>query len=469
MPVETKPTVDVTRQLAALSASLDHEALPEEVRYRTRLFVLDGIAVMLGAVGFAEFNRDRCLEDYLDMTAPPGGSTVVGTSRTTTPMMAAFANGTMSEVLDCQDTNIDCRIHNGAAVIPAALVMAEETGASGPDLMAAVVAGYEVGCRLGKANQPAHWYSGFQITGTYNTCGAAASAGRLLGLDSEAMYAALGISGFIIPVSNGDNVFKGHSIKPIHGGQPAMCGISAAYLAQAGYRAGPLEGEPPRYHAPLYILGNPEPDLEEAVRDIGEHWHSLEVGFKPYPVGLFNIGPVEACLAMLDEAPIDADRIEAVTIETYHDARKFTGEKYTTTRSNYVDAHLSMPCSVAVTLMDGEMTPRQLTDDRLRDPAVHKLAAKVKVIESEAMNRQYPHEWPLTVTIRLADGSRRRHHIQQVKWSPRLPPVWEEMAAKFHAMGDSVIGSDRCDQVVEFVANLDTAESVRPLLELVRR
>ena len=155
--------------------------------------------------------------------------------------------------------------------------------------------------------------------------------------------------------------------------------------------------------------------LEEAVRGIGEHWHSLEVGFKPYPVGLFNIGPVEACLAMLGEAPIDVGQIEAVNIETYHDARKFTGEKDTTTRSNYVDAHLSMPCSVAVTLMDGEMPPRQLTDERLQDPAVHELAAKVKVVESEAMNRQYPHDWPLTVTIRLADGSRREHHIQQVK------------------------------------------------------
>ena len=97
---------------------------------------------------------------------------------------------------------------------------------------------------------------------------------------------------------------------------------------------------------------------------------------------------------MLGEAPVDVGQIEAVNIETYHDARKFTGEKYTTTRSNYVDAHLSMPCSVAVTLMDGEMPPRQLTDERQQDPAVHELAAKVKVVESEAMNRQYPHDWP---------------------------------------------------------------------------
>ena len=390
MPDGTETKINVTQQLAELSAGLNHDALPEEVRYRTRLFVLDGISVMLGAVDFAKANQDRCLETYMDMMAPPGDCTVVGTGRTTTPMMAAFANGCMSEVLDCQDTNIDCRIHNGAAIIPAALGMGEVTDASGADVMAATVAGYEVGCRLAKANQPEHWYSGFQITGTYNTCGAAATAGRLLGFDAETMNAALGISGFIIPVSNGDNVFKGHSIKPIHGGQPALCGISSAYLAKAGYKSGPLEGEPPRYHAPLFILGQPNPDLEEAVRGIGSHWHSLEVGFKPYPVGLFNIGPVEVCLTMMKEAPIDVAAVESIKIETYHDARKFTGEKYTTTSSNFVDAHLSMPCSVALTLMDGEMTPRQLTAERLKDPAVHEFAARVKVIEVEAMNRMYP-------------------------------------------------------------------------------
>ena len=469
MPDGTVNQVKVTQQLAELSAGLTYDALPDELRYRTRLFVLDGISVMLGAVAFAEANRDRCLESYLDMTAPPGSSTVVGTRRTTTPMMAAFANGTMSEVLDCQDTNIDCRIHNGAAVIPAALVMGEVTDASGVDVMAAVVAGYEVGCRLGKATQPNHWYSGFQITGTFNTCGAAAAAGRLLGFDTETMAAALGISGFIIPVSNGDNVFKGHSIKPIHGGQPALCGISAAYLAKAGYRSGPLEGEPPRYHAPLYILGEPNPDLNEAVRGIGEHWHSLEVGFKPYPVGLFNIGPVEACRTMLKEAPIDVGGIESIQVRTYHDARKFTGEKYTTTHSNYVDAHLSMPFSIAVTLMDGEMTSRQLTDERLKDPTVHQLASRIKVIEEEEMNRLYPHEWPLDIEIRFRDGTTRKHHIDRVKWSPRIPPLWDEMAAKCHAMGDVVLGAERCDQVIDFVANLDDAASVRPLTEMLRR
>ena len=461
--------MEVTAQLAAYAADLAHHHLSEEVRNRTRMFVLDGLGVMLGAVAFAERDGDRCLDRYLELAAPPGAGTVVGSRLKTTPMMAAFANGTLSEVLDCQDTNITARIHNGAAIIPAALAMGEVLASSGRDVMAAVVAGYEVGCRLGLATQPEHWYSGFQITGTFNTCGAAATAGRLMGFGADDMAAALGISGFIIPVSNGDNVFKGHSIKPIHGGQPAMCGLSAAYLAQSGYRAGPLEGEPPRYHAALHILGRENPDLAEAVRGLGEVWHALEVGFKPYPVGLFNIGPVEAALALVAERPIAAADIEAVEIRTYHDARKFTGEKYTTATSNYVDAHLSMPYSVAVTLIDGEMTPGQLARDRLADGAVHALAQRVKVVEVEEFNAMYPHEWPLVLEVRLKDGEVCEKRIDQVKWSPRRPPPWDEMAEKFTAMAEPVIGPARAADVIDFVAALDDAPSVAPLMELVGR
>jgi len=476
MPKNTKETsltkkqgLDVTAQLAAFAANLTYDDLPEEVRHRARMFVLDGLGVMLGAVTFAEQDEDYCLDHYLELAAPPGRGTIVGSRRRTNPMMAAFANGTRSEVLDCQDTNITARIHNGSAIIPAALAMGEELTSSGRDVMVAAVAGYEVGTRLGHAVQPSHWHSGFQMTGTFNTCAAAATVGRLMEFDTDKMAAALGISGFIMPISNGDNVFKGYNIKPIHGGQPAMCGLSAAYLARSGYRAGPLEGEPPRHHAALHILGCENPDLTEATRGFGKIWHSLEVGFKPYPVGLLIIGPVEAALALTAEKPITTDNIEAVEIKTYHEGLKFTGEKYTTTSSNYVDAHLSIPFCVATTLIDGEMTPRQLSRDRLADKAVHALARRITVVEDEDFSAMYPHEWPLNLQVRFKDGEVREKRIDQVNWSPRRPPPWDEITAKFTTMAEPVIGSSRTKDAIDFVGDLDKAPSVEYLLKLVRK
>jgi 2-methylcitrate dehydratase PrpD len=465
--VQDASRIEITRLLAEFAAGINFENLPEEVRKRSRLFVLDGISVMLAAVDFATRDDDHCLKHYLDAAAPPGPATIVGMKRKTTPMMASFANGLLSEVLDYQDSNLAAKLHPGTANIPATLSVSETSACSGRELLAAVVAGYEVACRLGMATQPAHWYSGFQATGTYNTCGAAAAAGRLLGFGIEDMVAALSIAGFVLPISNGDNIFKGHSAKPIHGGQSATSGVSAAYLAHAGYRAGPLEGEAPRYHAPLCILGTDDPNLEEAVRGIGTIWHSLEVGFKPFPVGHLNIGPVEICLHLMAERPIEISRIESVEVRSFHDAWKFTGQKYTSIESNYVDSQLSLPFTVAATLIDGEMTPRQLARTRLIDPALHDLASRVTVVPVDEMSQLFPHEWPVEVEIRLKDGEVRKKRIDQVMWSPRRPPTWEAVAGKFLSSATPVIGEERALRAIEFVAGIDDKPSVAPLLDLV--
>ena len=460
--------MSVTVELARFAASLRYEDVPEDLVERMRKALLDGLAIMLAAADFGRVNGDRELATYLDDMAPSGAATVVGFGRRTTPMMAAFANGTLCEVLDCQDCNLTARIHNGAAVTPAVLALAETVGASGRDVLTAMLAGFEVGTRLGHAVQPAHWHQGFQITGTFGTSGAAAAAGRLLGLSAEAMASALGISGFIMPVSNGDNVFKGHSAKPVHGGQPAQSGISSAYLAKAGYGAGPLEGEEPRYHAALHILGDGNPDLDRAVAGLGETWATRELAFKPYPIGLLIIGPVEVILDQLARHRPDHRKVTAIEVRSYHDAQKFTGEKYTTTESNFVDAHLSIPYCIAAALMDGEVTPRQFDKERLRDPAVHALAGRVTVTGNDEMDARYPHEWPVEVTLVMSDGEKLTGAVDQVKWSPRRPPTWDDLAAKFAAMAEPVIGSEKVGQAIDFIAAVDQADTIGPLMDMVR-
>ena len=457
----------VTARLARFASDFRFQDAPEDLHGRMKMALLDALAIMLGAAHFARTNHHRELIDYLNATAPPGPCAVVGHGLRTNPMMAAFANGTLCEVLDCMDCNLTARIHNGPAVTPAVLALAESSGASGRDVLAAMLVGFEIGTRLGHAVQPAHWHSGFQITGTYNTCAAAAAAGRILGLDAEAMEAALGASGFIMPVSHGDMIFKGHSVKPIHGGQPALCGIEAAFLARAGYRAGPLEGEPPRHHAVLRILGEPDPDFDRAVEGLGETWTTRELAFKPYPIGLLIIGPVEIVLDQFAGRGIPPDEIRSVEVRSYHAACMFTG-KYTTVDSNYVDAHLSIPFCLAVALTDSELTVRQLTNERLRDGRLHALARRVTMTEDPAMTERFPHEWPVGVAITMNDGTVHEGRVDQVKWSPRRPPSWDDIAEKFVALGAPVIGSD-AHRVVEDVAGIESRDTIAPLMESVLR
>ena len=280
--------------------------------------------------------------------------------------------------------------------------------------------------------------------------------------------AALGIAGFIMPVSNGDNVFKGHSVKPIHGGQPALCGLSSAYLAQAGYRSGPLEGEPPRYHAALSMLGTNSQHGEASVSDLGESWTCLETGFKPYPVGLFNIGPVEICLDLVSQGAIDPSRIESIDVTTYHDAWRFTGQKYTTPASSHVDANLSMPYSIAVALIDGTVTSDQLTGERLADPEIHDLAGCVTVRWDESMDERYPEEWPVRIDITLDDGETITHSLDAVNWSPRRPPTWDQLAEKASGLAEPVIGHENALRLIHVVGELEDVSALAPLMDLCR-
>ena len=249
--------MNVTARLAELAADLFYDGLPEDIIQRSRMFVLDAAATMMAAVTFSRDNDDRMLRAYLDVVAAqPGPSSIVGHGMSTTPMMAAFANGVMMEVLDYSDSNLKYRTHNGTPILPAALAVAEYVEASWAQLATAIIVGYEVHTRFLAAVQPGHWHRGFQSAGTFGTCGAATAAARLLGLTTDQMRHALGISGCLMSISNSDNEFLGYSAKPIHGGQAAMNGVSSAFLSQSGYHAAPLEGQAPRHQAALHILSD---------------------------------------------------------------------------------------------------------------------------------------------------------------------------------------------------------------------
>jgi 2-methylcitrate dehydratase PrpD len=271
----------------------------------------------------------------------------------------------------------------------------------------------------------------------------------------------LGISGFIMPVSNSDNFFKGYTIKPVHGGQAAQVALQSAYLARAGFEAGPLEGEPPRHHAVLRTLSDGNPDLSRCTDDLGAVWHSMEVAFKPYPVGLLNVGAIQLCLSLRREAGFDFPEIERVEVSTYKEAAIFTGQKYTTAESSFIDCHLSLPFCVAISLIDGELTPRQLLRSRTRDPTIHDLASRVHVREDQAMSQRYPHVWPVEVAIRLRDGRVLRAAVEEVGWSPRRPPSWDHVAEKFVIMSEPVIGGSAAHQVTDLIGKLEQIDDIR--------
>ena len=215
-------------------------------------------------------------------------------------------------------------------------------------------------------------------------------------------------------------------------------------------------------------LEQPPAELERALEGFGEKWYSRDVAFKPYPLGHLIVGPVEAVLDLHAEAPIDAGEVDSVEIATYRAAVHGCGKKYSTPESNYVDCHFSMPFCVAATLIEKEMTPRQLRNDFIVNPEVHELASRVVVTEDPEMSARFPVDWPLEVVVRMRDGTVRTRRIDKVKWSDSRPPTWEELEEKFLVEVSPVLGEAKARSAADLIVNLEGDESIAPLMDLLR-
>ena len=233
-----------TMTLARFVSALDYKELPSEVVERTRLLVMDHVGIALRARHAADLNPS--VSGALTALGFIGGqSSVVGDLAGYAPPAAAFYNGNLAHSLDFDDTHARGSIHPSAPIVPAALAAGEMTGASGCDLITAIVAGYETQIRISIALGPTeHYLQGFHPTATCGAFGAAAAAGRLFGLDAEEQSRAFGLVG---SQAAGSMQFleDGAWNKPFHTGYAAMNGLIAATMAREGFfgTAKALEGQ----------------------------------------------------------------------------------------------------------------------------------------------------------------------------------------------------------------------------------
>ena len=221
-----------TATLAAYVADLKFEDIPGEVLERAKVLTLDFLGSAIRARRDAESTPS--LLKMLEALAldGQGESTVFGDTKTWTPAVAALLNGALGHSLDFDDTHADSSLHASAPVVPAAFAVGEMVGASGRDVLTAIVAGYEVCCRLGNALDPtSHYARGFHPTATAGTYGAAAAAAKLFGLSKEQIIAAFGVSGSQAAGSL-QFLVNGAWNKRYQVGAAAMNGVIAATLAR---------------------------------------------------------------------------------------------------------------------------------------------------------------------------------------------------------------------------------------------
>ncbi|MDG2262801.1 MAG: MmgE/PrpD family protein, partial [Actinomycetota bacterium] len=270
-PLVTTPTRELAAFLTDLNGRVDARLLRLANDY-----LLDTIGCMIygSTKPWAQMATAHALR-----TGGTGSSGVIASDCTTTPAMAAFANGAAAHAFELDDVHEEAISHPGAVVIPAVLAVADEIDASGRDIHEAIVVGYEAMGRAGIAVGPAsHMLSGFHPTSMSGTFGSAAAVGRLLDFDATTMNHAIGIAA---SMASGTMEFasSGGMTKRIHAARAAEGGVTAALLAAEGFE-GSNDGLAGKYGFCRIFTNNPQ--LHLLTRDLGNRWMTDEITIKPY-------------------------------------------------------------------------------------------------------------------------------------------------------------------------------------------
>ena len=449
----------ITTPLAAFVAGISHERLPQAVQLRTRFLLLDLVGNMLRGRHAAE-STAPLLAAARALGLGAGAAAVFGDSARFTPAGAALLNGALAHSLDFDDTHAASSLHPGAPVIPAALAAAEMCGAKGADVLAAIVAGYEVTNRLGLALPAgAHYARGFHPTATCGAFGAAAA--RVFGMDAKGVEDALGIA---LSQSAGSLQFlaNGAWTKRFQVGWAAMAGLTAATLAREGFKgaAEPIEGK-----AGFLRAYAPEPNPARVLQDLGTEWELMATAVKPYPSCRYGHASVDAALALRAELGLKAEEVEAVTIGLPRSGMILIGDDIARRRSpqNIVDGQFSGPFVVACALARGAFGWDSYTE--LAAPDLVRLMGLTDCEFDPEIEAEFPTNMSGKLTLR-ARGQVFIRKVVVPKGEPSNFLTEAELMAKYHGLADAVLGAERAARLAEAVLTLHQAPGVAGLLRL---
>jgi 2-methylcitrate dehydratase PrpD len=450
---------DETATLAAYVAALNYDEIPAEVRARAKLLTLDFLGSTIRARRDAESTPSLLKMLQALSLDTPGTSTVFGDERGWTPAVAALLNGALGHSLDFDDTHADSSLHPSAPVVPAAFAVGELVGASGREVLTAIVAGYEVCCRLGNALDPtSHYARGFHPTATAGTYGAAAAAAKLFKLPAERIVAAFGVSGSQAAGSL-QFLVNGAWNKRYQVGAAAMNGVIAATLANHDFVGATqsIEG----IHG-LLVGYTDTPHHDKAIAGLGDIYETMKIGVKPYPSCRYTHAAIDALIAMRRELNLTPDRVKRVEIGLHRNGITLTGDAATKRHpSSIVGGQFSMYFTGALALEQGSFG----WDDyaRLGDPAIDSLADKFDVVQDARLEGK-THPFGARVSITTDDGVHERLYADP-SGEPASFPSAEAMAQKFLLLARPVLngGADKFADAIMALESFDQVESATRL------
>lgn len=436
-------------RLGEFCARLDFAAIPADVVDAVKLRVLDTIGAGLAGVELGNHVR------LLALLESKGTAGVWGETLTLSAREAALVNAFAVHSTYLEDGSRFTGGHPSSVVIPAVIADAQVRHASGRDVIAAIVAGYEVFLRLGRAIYPACVNRGFQSTAVLGAVSSAAAIARLRGLAPDAAANAIAIGANL--GSGHKEALKASGSQPIQVARSCEGGIVAATLAGAGEAGAPLileKGFLPGFGAAVDAAG--------IVAGLGSDYRIAETYLKRHAGCRGNHAPLDATLELIAREKIRASDVARVRVAVDSVTRAAAIEP----PANGEQAQFSIAFSVALAFVEGNGSIFHYTNAKLADEGVHAMMERIEVGVDQALDTNYPDERGSTVEVTMADGRVLRHTVPNARGEPEWPLTARDVEEKFAALAAPRLG-ERASEVRDAIRELDEMKDAQELARLL--
>jgi 2-methylcitrate dehydratase PrpD len=439
MLVEQFAEYAIKERTAPLSADVIHHA---------KRAVIDWYASFLpGSLVEPTTLLEKALAEDLDH-----GGARLASGRRATLRAAALINGAASHAVEFDDIYRDAGYHAGSPIISAALAAAQVHGASGDLFLRGVIVGYEISTRIGEAVMPSH-YKYWHITGTAGAFGAAAAVATIIGCNREQFAHALATATTF--ACGLQQAYRTQAMtKPLHSGHAAEVGAMAAMAAAQG-----VTGVLNIIEADIGFgaATSDNPDWTKATRALGSHYNITQMTFKNHGCCGHTFAPIDGALHLQKLHGFSWRDIKRVRIASYKVGTDIVNNP--NPEGDY-QAKFSVQYVTAHALVHGSVRLIAFSPERMKDPDVRAVLAKIEVTADPELSKGYPGQRAAHVEIELNDGRVLKHFQPTRKGDPEMPLTDGELNDKFLELTVPVVGDPRARQLLETLWSLEKLRDV---------
>lgn len=452
-PVQSTDSLESA--LGTFISELSYTTIPADaVRLAERCFV-DTVGVTLAG---ATEGAGKLTGAVSGIDSPTGPATVIGHNTTAALSVATLANATAGHGLDFDDVSSGMSGHPSVTMVAPLLALTESESVDGKQLITAFVAGFETQCRLAKPLIPAHYEAGWHATATFGTFGAAAAAANLLGLSQAKSTHALNIAASL-PAGLKRNF--GSMTKPLHAGNAARSGLTAALLANEGFTADDTAVTGQNGFFDLY--GPPTEETDRTIDIPPKTWSILENGVdvKKYPCCYFTHSPISAASTLVTEHEIDLSQIDRIHVT----ASPGAGDAlHHTDPATGLEGKFSMEYTVASGIVRDTVGLAAFDDENIQDESVQSIRERVDFDVDDSV----PYgSFESTVTVQLADGTTHSKTLNKPPGTHDDPLSEAELRNKFHMCASRLLDEPNSQDLYQKLNSLRDIDKTDDLLAAV--